>query len=42
MGPPFLLLHHTPTATDAQAADLIAGKMYVNVHTDANKGGECE
>ena len=28
------------TLTDAQAADLIAGKMYVNVHTDANKGGE--
>ena len=28
------------TLTDAQASDLIAGKMYVNVHTDANKGGE--
>ena len=28
------------TLTDAQAADLIAGKMYVNVHTDANKAGE--
>jgi len=28
------------TLTDAQAADLMAGKMYVNVHTDANKGGE--
>lgn len=26
--------------TDAQAADLLAGKYYVNVHTDANKGGE--
>ena len=26
--------------TDAQAADLAAGKLYVNVHTDANKGGE--
>ena len=28
------------TLTDAQAADLMAGKYYVNVHTDANKGGE--
>lgn len=28
------------TLTDAQAADLIAGKYYVNVHTEANKGGE--
>jgi hypothetical protein len=26
--------------TDAQAADLAAGKMYFNIHTDANKGGE--
>src|SRR5438067_11122430 len=26
--------------TDAQIADLKAGKCYVNVHTDANKGGE--
>ncbi|CAN5249585.1 CHRD domain-containing protein [soil metagenome] len=28
------------TLTDAQAADLMAGKLYINVHTDANKGGE--
>ncbi len=28
------------TLTDAQAADLMAGKWYVNVHTDANKDGE--
>jgi hypothetical protein len=28
------------TLTDAQAADLTAGKWYVNVHTAANKGGE--
>jgi hypothetical protein len=28
------------TLTDAQAADLVAGKCYVNVHTAANKGGE--
>ncbi|HTQ32736.1 MAG TPA: CHRD domain-containing protein [Stellaceae bacterium] len=28
------------TMTDAQIADLEAGKCYVNVHTAANKGGE--
>ncbi len=28
------------TLTDAQAADLLAGKWYVNVHTAANKDGE--
>jgi hypothetical protein len=28
------------TLTDAQAADLQAGKWYFNIHTDANKGGE--
>ncbi len=28
------------TLTDAQAADLMAGKWYVNVHTAANKDGE--
>jgi hypothetical protein len=28
------------TLTDAQAADLAAGKYYVNVHTQANPGGE--
>ena len=26
--------------TDAQAADLTSGKLYVNVHTEANPGGE--
>jgi hypothetical protein len=26
--------------TDAQAADLMAGKWYVNIHSDAHKGGE--
>ena len=30
----------TATLTEAQAADLMAGRWYVNVHTDANKGGE--
>jgi hypothetical protein len=30
----------TATLTDAQAADLIAGRWYINVHTAANKGGE--
>ncbi|HLX18176.1 MAG TPA: CHRD domain-containing protein [Bradyrhizobium sp.] len=28
------------TLTDAQAADLLAGKLYINVHTAANPGGE--
>jgi hypothetical protein len=28
------------TLTDAQAADLLAGKYYINIHTDVNKGGE--
>ena len=28
------------TLTEAQAADLLAGKYYFNVHTDTNKGGE--
>jgi hypothetical protein len=28
------------TLTDEQAAELMAGKWYVNVHTAANKGGE--
>ncbi|MBR1219697.1 CHRD domain-containing protein [Bradyrhizobium sp. U87765 SZCCT0131] len=30
----------TATLTDAQAADLMAGKYYVNVHTAANPAGE--
>jgi hypothetical protein len=30
----------TATLTDAQAADLNAGKWYVNIHTAANRGGE--
>lgn len=30
----------TKVLTDAQAADLAAGKYYVNVHTEKNKGGE--
>jgi hypothetical protein len=28
------------TLTDAQAADLSAGKLYVNIHTEKNKAGE--
>lgn len=28
------------TLTDAQAADLLAGKMYLNFHTAAHPGGE--
>ena len=30
----------TATLTDAQIADFKAGKVYANVHTAANKGGE--
>ncbi len=30
----------TATLTDAQAADLLGGKWYANVHTAANPGGE--
>jgi hypothetical protein len=28
------------TLTDAQAADLMSGKWYANIHTATNKGGE--
>jgi hypothetical protein len=28
------------TLTDAQAADLVAGRYYINIHTAANPGGE--
>ena len=28
------------TLSDAQAADLLAGKLYINIHTAANPGGE--
>jgi CHRD domain-containing protein len=28
------------TLTDAQAADLVGGKLYINFHTAANPGGE--
>jgi len=30
----------TATLTDAQAADLMGGRWYVNIHTEANRGGE--
>ena len=33
-------LHGSATLTDAQASDLMAGSWYVNIHSDANKGGE--
>jgi len=33
-------IHGSKTLTDAQIADLVAGKWYVNVHTAANPGGE--
>lgn len=38
--PPTSPLEGSATLTDAQAADLLGGKWYVNVHTNANKGGE--
>ncbi len=28
------------TLTDAHAADLLAGRWYINLHTAANPGGE--
>ena len=34
------LMEGSANLTDAQAADLAAGKWYVNVHTAANKDGE--
>jgi hypothetical protein len=33
-------LEGSATLTPEQAADMLAGKWYVNVHTAANKGGE--
>jgi CHRD domain len=33
-------LSGTATLTDAQIADLKAGKWYVNIHTGNNPGGE--
>ena len=33
-------LHGSATLTNAQASDLMAGSWYINVHTEANKGGE--
>lgn len=39
-GPVASPINGEATLTDAQAADLAAGKWYFNVHTAANKGGE--
>ena len=33
-------LQGSATLTDAQAADLMAGRWYVNIHTAANPNGE--
>jgi CHRD domain len=38
--PPTSPLEGSATLNDTQEADLLAGKFYVNVHTEANKGGE--
>ncbi len=35
-----MILKGEATLTDAQAADLQAGKWYFNIHTEKNKGGE--
>ena len=37
---PASMAESTATLTEAQAADLLAGKWYINVHTAANPGGE--
>ena len=37
---PASAVESTATLTDAQAADMLAGKWYINVHTAANPGGE--
>ena len=37
---PASAVENTATLTDAQEADLLAGKWYINVHTAANPGGE--
>ena len=34
------IVHFAATLTDAQIADLVAGKWYFNIHTAANPGGE--
>jgi len=38
--PPKSPLEGKATLTDAQIADILAGRTYVNVHTIANRGGE--
>jgi hypothetical protein len=39
-GAPSSPMTGSATLTEAQAADLLAGKWYVNIHTQANPGGE--
>jgi hypothetical protein len=39
-GPPANPITGMATLTDAQATQLLAGQLYFNIHTDANKGGE--
>lgn len=38
--PPTSPLEGSATLTDAQASELMTGDWYVNIHTEANKGGE--
>lgn len=40
LGSPTSPIHRTYTLSASQAADLLAGQWYVNVHTAANPGGE--
>jgi CHRD domain len=39
-GPPANPITGSATLTDAAAAQLLAGSLYFNIHTDANKPGE--
>jgi hypothetical protein len=40
VSPPYDEIKGTATITPEQQADLMAGKWYFNLHTDANPGGE--
>ncbi len=40
VNPPAASFEGSATLTEAQANDLLAGRWYLNVHTEAHKGGE--